>query len=164
MSIASKKKKLRLKRFAKQLNANLPKSEVWFMKHFLPYKTIDDQFNVPFCSYIPDILNRKYRYIIEIDGSIHETEKQIKKDEKKNRAYRQSQFTVIRVKAYDMNSLNECLNKVCKLKGPYFKPAKIFKLKALVKTGSGPKSCMVKGDNLEGCSVEIKSGNESETI
>jgi len=157
---STKLKRLKLKQFAAKIRQNIPRSERWFMSHFLPYRTIDDEFNVPFACYIPDVINRKYKYIIEVDGSIHDTEAQKKKDIKKDKKYRSTGYKVFRVKAYDNKSLQRCLDKVCGMKGPYFKPAKIYKPKAQIEIGSGPENCMVLGDDSRGCLIEMDTGKK----
>jgi len=105
-------KRSQLKNFAKELNNNLPKSEVWFQTIYKHFKHVHDQFNVPMCGYIPDVINKQYKYIIEIDGSIHDLPEVQEKDRKKEKLYQRLGYTVFRVKAYDNASLKECLDSV----------------------------------------------------
>jgi very-short-patch-repair endonuclease len=104
----------RMRRFAKQLNNNLPKSEQWFKERYLLHYPNDlDQFNVPLESrYIPDIINKNYKYVIEIDGSIHDTVEQKEIDLKKDEFYKARGYTVIRVIAYDDMSYIECIKQL----------------------------------------------------
>ncbi len=112
---AEKKQKRRennLKRFAERLNINVPKSEQWFREIYEPYRDIHDQFNLPFMGKIPDLINEYYKYIIEIDGSFHDLPKQIAKDIKKDKLFKSHGYEVIRVKAYDMQMFNDCIDLV----------------------------------------------------
>lgn len=98
---------------ALELNKNLPASEVWFHEKFnnevFPRITgrcslgiFEDIKNEPFFDlYIPDVINHGYKYIIEIDGSVHETLKQSYKDLAKDKYYKKRHYKVFRVKAYD---------------------------------------------------------------
>lgn len=54
--------------------------------------------------YIPDILNEKYMYIIEIDGSIHELDYIQERDRKKTEYYRSIGFSVFRIEAFNEDS------------------------------------------------------------
>lgn len=110
-SIKAKLHNYRLSEFANNLNDKLPRSEVWFMNlykdHFI---CRGDLFNSPFQSrYIPDILNKEFKYVIEVDGSIHDTEYQKQKDLKKDKFYLNHGYLVIRVKAYCIHSYIECI-------------------------------------------------------
>lgn len=109
----SKKKenKRRKSEFAAKLNLIRPKSEIWFEEKMLecdlrfPFET-----NCVFAGYIPDFINKHYKVIVEVDGSIHELERIKKRDAKKTRKYESLGYTVIRIKAYDSNSLEDALN------------------------------------------------------
>jgi very-short-patch-repair endonuclease len=87
-------------RFALTLNENLPKSEQWFQEKYRDHKHYNDLFNIPIGYYIPDVSNNLYKYILEIDGSIHDLEEIKVKDLKKEQYYNQNGYRVIRVKAY----------------------------------------------------------------
>lgn len=104
----------KLKKIGKFLNKNCPKSEQWFMSlykaHFVSKL---DEFNKPFRSkYIPDVSNLVHKYIIEIDGSIHETPEQIEKDRIKDLYYKEHGFVVIRVQAYNNISYIEAIKQL----------------------------------------------------
>lgn len=106
-------------KMAEQLNKNPPASEVWFHKKFNEEKIkriygcykkgkFIDMCNEPFFDYyIPDIVNHGYRYIIEVDGEIHNNLKQAYKDLAKDQYYRKRHYKVFRVKAYDDESYNK---------------------------------------------------------
>lgn len=102
-----------IKEFANTLE--LANSEKWFTAN---YKRDEwDKLNSPFGRYIPDILNPKYKYIIEIDGSIHNLEGVKAKDKLKNSYYENEGYRYIRVKAYDKVSLERCLVILNELRG-----------------------------------------------
>lgn len=124
----SKKKLKRLRKekraravikMAESLNKDLPASEVWFHKKFQQeeirrlygtYKkgSFLDIKNEPFFNYyIPDVVNHGYRFIIEIDGEIHNNLKQAYKDLAKDQYYRKRHYKVFRVKAFDDDSYNK---------------------------------------------------------
>jgi|694.fasta_scaffold00313_2 very-short-patch-repair endonuclease len=107
---SEKKPKNRLIRYAERLNDNLPKSEHWFdelfKSHslyplFLKNQIID--------KYIVDVLYIDKKIVIEIDGSYHDQEHQIAKDFIKDMKLKKKGYTVIRVKAYDIDSYNNCI-------------------------------------------------------
>lgn len=118
-----KQRRKRLKDFAKNLQKNLAKSEVWFFGNYLKLKHKNDLFNCPFQNqYIPDILNHKYKYIIEIDGSIHDTPKQKQKDIKKDLFYKKFKYRVFRVKAFQKESFFKCIEWLYKIRDiPYIR-------------------------------------------
>lgn len=102
-------------KYAKRLRKNVPQSEQWFMSKYTQNR--GDKFNTVLGQYIPDVHNKRYRYIIEIDGSIHDTTEVQELDAKKNRIWEMMVYKVFRIKAYDdasydlaMKGLNEYLN------------------------------------------------------
>jgi very-short-patch-repair endonuclease len=108
-------KRKKLQDFSKELNKNMAQSEIWFKslyeKHNL--KMEHDLFNKPLKSvYIPDVLNRRFKYVIEIDGSIHRTKSQIETDNKKDIFYSKCNMFVIRIIAYDIKSYIDGMNKL----------------------------------------------------
>ena len=107
----SKKRLAELTAKALELESNLPKSEAWFREQYT--KQSGDKYNEVFkCRYIPDVINKRYKYVIEIDGDIHNTPEQIAKDAKKDIFYKSHDYTVIRIKAYDEKSLYEAMQKI----------------------------------------------------
>ena len=93
----------KLKAYGKQLEANLPKSEQRFRKFY--NKHTEDQYNSPLGCFIPDVHNNRFKYVIEIDGSIHTTPDQIVKDLKKNDYYLRHGYYVIRIVDHDFVGL-----------------------------------------------------------
>lgn len=107
-------KHTRIKEFAKQLNANLPNSEIWFRDRLKEHKRLlkmNFTFNTTFKGmFICDVISTKYNVIIEVDGSYHDLPEQKIKDAYKDSVYRNNGFTVYRVKAYDDESFNSCIS------------------------------------------------------
>lgn len=103
----------KLYNFSKQISVNLPKSEEWFMDYYKDFKDSADIFNVPINDkYIPDVSNKKYRYVIEIDGSIHDLPEIKAKDQVKQKYYQSKCIDVYRIKAYDNKQLVEVVQKI----------------------------------------------------
>ena len=101
-----------LQKTANRLNKNLPKSEKWFHCNY-KYKLPDDKSNTPlYGKYIPDIVNFRYKYVVEVDGSIHKTPKQMEKDELKNIFYISKGFKVFRVIPYITDELEKLKNEI----------------------------------------------------
>lgn len=104
---------------SKELNDNLPKSEVWFydkFKHTDQFKEMNFRRNQIFRSlYICDLFSLKYRTVIEVDGSYHERPDQIEKDIQKDNNIKRYHFNLIRVKAFDDDSFLNCLNELNKI-------------------------------------------------
>lgn len=104
----------RVQKHAKELQLNPPKSDLWFQELWCDNKDLDDRYNEAFGHYIPDCINHRYRYIIEIDGSFHMKPEQIQKDIKKNEYYMNRGYDWYRVQAYNEDSLNLTLEKIKK--------------------------------------------------
>lgn len=98
----------KIDRYSKNLNNNIPLSELWFRNLYESkgYKLRTDKYNKPFKKYIPDLINFKFKYIIEIDGTFHNLKKQIKKDEQKNKFYISKGFKVFRILSHNIKSFN----------------------------------------------------------
>jgi very-short-patch-repair endonuclease len=114
--------KERIDKFADDINKNTPQSELWFRGKFNkePIERIYgkhrdndflDRYNTPLDhAYIPDIINYGYKFIIEVDGEIHNNLKQAYKDLAKNVYYNKRGYKVFRVVAYSEPSYNKFLN------------------------------------------------------
>ena len=106
------------KQFAKSLRNNLPHSERWFFtlynKH---YRIMSDQSNLLFDKYIPDIINKEFKYIIEVDGSIHDLAWVKRKDAKKTKRYTQLGYRVFRVKHGSIRQYIELIDELVKIRG-----------------------------------------------
>lgn len=119
-ALKAESKKQLLKDTSSRLNENLPQSEIWFQQLFKShFATNQDKYNYVFKNmYIPDVINFNKKYVIEIDGSIHNLHSVKQHDHKKNVYYTLKGFRVFRVKAYDLNSyINFCKEYIdyCKL-------------------------------------------------
>lgn len=91
-----------VKRLARELNENLPRSEKWFQKLWAEHKHHNDVYNYAYKGiYIPDVINKQYKYIIEIDGSIHDKHQQKKKDLKRDQYFEKEGYITFRITAYD---------------------------------------------------------------
>lgn len=117
-----KKLKSRIQAFAEGLEKNLPASEKWFREKYKDVFTRDsislfnDKYNQVLGKTIPDVINQGYRYIIEIDGSIHDDPKVKFKDAKKDLFYASKGYRVFRVKAYDNDSYNIAIEAIKKIR------------------------------------------------
>jgi very-short-patch-repair endonuclease len=109
----SRKKNSRINMYAKQLNDNLPKSEIWFDLKFKAYSKYGlFQKNKVIGKYIVDLLDSNKRIVIEVDGSMHDGEMQKFRDFVKDKYLTDRRYTVIRVKAYDEESYASCIAKL----------------------------------------------------
>lgn len=83
---------------ADKLQANTPKSEVWFSQ-LLDAANLSGHFlsNIPLNNFIPDFINLDHRIVIEVDGSIHLTPAQMQRDIRKNKVYSDLGYTLFRV-------------------------------------------------------------------
>jgi very-short-patch-repair endonuclease len=109
--------------FSKKLELNTPRSEIWFRSlYFRHYSILSDIYNKPYAGYIPDIRNKEYKYIIEVDGSIHKLKRIQTKDKKKTAIYNKLGYQVIRIKAYDYQSYINAINELIKIRGKVSKP------------------------------------------
>ena len=97
-----------------KLNKNLPKSEIWFNNQmkFVGLNIKDLKPNKPFLGFIPDYRSDSLKLIIEVDGNFHDSDNVKQKDDKKQKLYEKSGYTVIRVIAYNENSLRSCFLKI----------------------------------------------------
>lgn len=118
--------RLKKRIFADKIEQNIPKSELWFRQLYESFHHFQDEYNSVFGGYIPDVINKHYKYILEIDGSVHTLPNIIIKDKKKNIRFKSIGYKVIRIKAFDQNSFNNAMKQVCAIRGPHYRPAKIL--------------------------------------
>lgn len=90
-----------------ELESCLPRSERWFRDFWESngLKDKDDEYNAVWCRRIPDLVNHKFKYVIEIDGSIHNKKHQKRVDAKKDRFYDNNKYQVFRVQAFSEKNL-----------------------------------------------------------
>jgi len=90
----------------KQLQAAHIPSEEWF-KSMLDQTWLGRKylaFNKPFGRYIPDVRSKRWKIIIEVDGSVHCLPEQIERDKMKDEYYRSQGYAIFRVRAYSNGS------------------------------------------------------------
>lgn len=100
-----------LREHADRLKSEMPASEVWFWEQYRNSKLDleSDIPNEPFCGFIPDVLNRQFKYVIEVQHALHSKPEQIKRDLEKKRAYQKAGFAVFYVWAWrEMSFLKFC--------------------------------------------------------
>jgi len=116
-----KERRDRLKGYSIALETNLPKSEQWFrllyeaetIERKFKIKYYKDQYNEPINrKYIPDVHNRGYRYIIEIDGSWHDRPEMQYRDSLKDYYFKKRGYCVIRIKAFNEQSYKDGITKL----------------------------------------------------
>lgn len=118
--IVSKKKKkpnkyINIEKYSEKLNNNVPKSEVWFRERIEKewfFNLLGLKYNYPFKRFIYDAYSSRYQIAIEIDGSIHDTFKQKKKDNIKNRFTAVYGLKMIRIVAYNNTSYLSSIKKI----------------------------------------------------
>jgi len=103
-----------LQKLACDLNASLPKSEKWFWDKWSSLGLVDqyDKQNYARFGFIADIINMKYKYVIEVDGSYHLREDQKRHDAIKDRIISSKGYLIVRVVAYDQQSFYSCVEKI----------------------------------------------------
>lgn len=115
---AKKGSSSRVVRRANKLNKNVPKSEQWFRKKFEAERVFDVKdvtYNKPIGNYIVDVFLKKLNLIIEVDGSIHDSDEQKFKDFIRQGRLMKRGHLVVRVKAYDEESYQKCILAIAKL-------------------------------------------------
>lgn len=113
----AKKFNRRLNKMQKHLTKNTPKSELWFYKLYEPFRDKNDLFNQTLHRYIPDVQNTEHKYVIEIDGSIHDTPARARKDHIRDMKLHRFGYVTIRIKAYDIDSFIKGIVKLSRIKG-----------------------------------------------
>lgn len=113
-------KKIRLHTLSAKLILSTPRSECWFQKLYKPYQCYSDKFNIPIHNtYIPDVSNLQFKYIIEIDGSVHDKSSQQLKDRKKDSFYKRLGYKVFRIEAYNHTQFTNTIKEIEDLRKTY---------------------------------------------
>lgn len=108
-----KERRKRLIKFSKKLNGNLAKSERWFLQIYGRFRHPGDLINKPFQNqYIPDVTNHRYKYVIEVDGSIHNLAHIKRHDQIKNEFYKLHGYRIFRVKPFDKPAFYEFIKQM----------------------------------------------------
>lgn len=131
--IQKQTRKQKLREFAAELNQNLPKSEQWFQNLYKPYRIKSDQFNFPFANFIPDLINKEFKYIIEIDGSIHNVPEVLERDKIKDKVFRARGFKVFRINHNDKAQFDEVMLRIRECRGLSNLPVKIYNKEEIAK-------------------------------
>ena len=114
-----KRYNLSLYLFAEQLNEKLSKSEQWFHEIWrkLKMSTPLEETNLPLGEkYIPDLVCEKFKYVIEIHGSSHNTKEQKKRDREKDCFYSKLGYKVFRIKAFDVQAVSKLKEQILLLR------------------------------------------------
>lgn len=107
----------KLVKFAQSIEKKNYKSDLWLKREWRSVQHPEDKFNSPEGYFIPDLINRKFKYIIECDGSIHGLKEQKERDQKKDEYYRSKGFYVFRVDFMDFSKLEVVKLAVQKVRG-----------------------------------------------
>lgn len=112
--LLKKRERVGISKLSEYLRHRTPASERWFQREWKTRGMLDDQdlFNWKHGPFIPDCFNSKFRYVIEVDGSIHSLQSVRQNDERKERFFVERGFSVFRVKAFDFMSLGSVIDQV----------------------------------------------------
>lgn len=108
--------KEKLNNYAKQIESKNYKSDIWLKERMERVLDKNDEFNSPEGPYIPDLINRKKKYIVECDGSIHDLEEVKLKDFKKDRYFLSKGFKVFRVDYGDEKKIFDVIESISMIK------------------------------------------------
>lgn len=119
-----REQKNKLRMYGNKLNKNLPKAERWFKNLFIKeqfrYKYSNrldkHEYNSPLGNFIPDVINRHFKYVIEVDEAYHNTLKQKYIDKIKDTFYKSLGYKIFRIKEYDVNDYKSVVLKIHKLR------------------------------------------------
>lgn len=108
----------KLNEYASRMNRKPPQSEVWFWKEWkaIGMNFRDEIRNAVFAGTIPDVRSKRFRYIIEIDGSVHAKPEVMENDARKSAKWRKLGYQVFRIMAGDREKLKEVAHKVRKIR------------------------------------------------
>jgi very-short-patch-repair endonuclease len=92
-----------------QIETSPSASEKWFRELYAPYQHKADKFNQPYGVFIPDVYNKPFMYIIEVDGSIHDLSAVKEKDLRKQSYFERKHWRVFRVKHGDQQAFDSLI-------------------------------------------------------
>lgn len=101
---------------AEKIEAKRYASDRWLKREWEDCLDANDKFNFPLGRFIPDLVNEKFRYIIECDGSIHDRKDVRRKDLAKDSSYRSKGYRVFRLRAYDFAALSAIKTEVRRIR------------------------------------------------
>lgn len=99
-SLVRKQKSKFLLKCMGRLNSKLPKSERWFrekLEDYGLYRRFKKNVPIFHLEVIPDLCDREYMIVIEVDGSIHKRKDVAERDAEKDKKYKDAGYTVFRV-------------------------------------------------------------------
>lgn len=122
MSKKSEAKKRRANRYATALRKSPPQAEVWFWARWreLGMLHFNDKSNerLGFC--IPDVINKQWKYIIEVDEPHHAATLQRERDLRRDHFYQvQCGYLAFRIKAYSEEDLALVVTKIKMIRSHY---------------------------------------------
>lgn len=121
--------------FAKNLRENLPKSEIWFWEEWdkAGMRDCADLSNEIVNGFIPDVVNRRFNYIIEIDGDIHNRSKVKRRDFYKNKVFEKNGYNVFRVEAFNYDHFGILCDQIDSIRDKIFPPPITRKPKTILR-------------------------------
>ncbi len=99
------------------LNNNMWPSEKWFHSYYQYFRHEEDHNNEVFKGFIPDVINEKFKYVVEVGGSVHKNEEVFQPDIIKCMKYHTEGYLVIRVQDYNYTQLKSALDLIHKRRG-----------------------------------------------
>ena len=112
------KRSRRLSYLAKEIESMNYKSDIWLKTQMKDICDEHDDFNSPEGKYIPDLINRKFKYVVECDGSIHDLDEIKSKDLKKDTYFILRGFKVFRIRYPNYSQLKSVKTEILKIKKP----------------------------------------------
>jgi len=80
-----------------------------------------DFYNVIRFGFIPDVVNDRFKYIIEIDGSIHEKKFIQRRDQIKDRCFKRNGYKVYRLEPYNYEQFGVLCDLIAELRKEFCK-------------------------------------------
>jgi very-short-patch-repair endonuclease len=98
-------------------NSKFP-SDIWLKKQWENSGLLDseDKFNEVYYPYIPDLQNRKWKYIVESDGESHIGMEAQAKDQIRDTFFKNQKYKVFRVKHKDSIGFSKIREEILKLR------------------------------------------------
>jgi very-short-patch-repair endonuclease len=115
-----------VKRFSKKLQKEPHVSDIWFKNKWAEVRMehSDDEYNVALGLFVPDCINRYFRYVIEVDGSYHLRADQRAKDARKDVYYGSLGYAVFRVISFNNRSFDKLVSNMIKYRISYMEGKK----------------------------------------
>ena len=107
--------------YAKVLEKKRFRTDEWLKRNWQSILTEDDKFNSPEGFYVADLINRRWKYVIECDGFSHDSKGAQKKDLKRDQWFSRSGYSVFRVRFGDYATMDLIKEKVRSIRGESIK-------------------------------------------